>query len=64
MAILKALDYIQYTKVGENSPSIYRQPDNTTIAKKPKETYTTHRPNQGKGHRNGTARMESGLQLD
>ena len=63
MAILKTLEYIQYSKADKDSPSIYRQPDNTNTNKKPEETYT-YRTNQDQGHRNGTARMDSGIQLD
>jgi len=48
MAILKALEYIQYSKAGEKTVLvyIYRQPDNTAITTKPEETYTYHTKNQ------------------
>ena len=62
LAILKALEYLQYMKGGEkNSPSTHRQQDNTSIAKKSEETQSAHRPNQEKGDRNGTTGMESGI---
>ena len=46
MAILKALEYIQYTVSGEKSVLVHRQPDNTSVATKPEETYTPQRTNQ------------------
>ena len=47
MAILKALEYIQHLKEEENnSCSIYRQQNNSTIATKPQTTYTSNTPNQ------------------
>jgi len=46
-------------KAGAKNPSAHRQQDNNSIAKKPEETYTAHRPNQEKGDRNGTTGMES-----
>jgi ribonuclease HI len=36
MAIVKALEHIQYLKAGgKNNPSVHRQPDNTSTATKP-----------------------------
>jgi len=48
--------YTIYGIGGKISTSTYRQMDNTSIATKPEETYMPHR--------NGTARMEGGIQLD
>jgi ribonuclease HI len=61
LAILKALEYLQYMKVGEKIVLVHRQQDNTSIAKKSEETHTAHRSNQEKGDRNGTTGMESGI---
>ena len=47
MAILKALEYIQYMELGGKiSTNTYRQPDNISIATKSEETYMPHRTNQ------------------
>ena len=49
---------------GKISTRTYRETDNTSVATKLEETYTPHRTNQNHSHRNGTARMECGIQLD
>jgi len=63
MAILKALEHIQYSKTGEKTV-LYRQPDNTQNATKQDDTHAPYRTNQDQGLRIGTGRMENGIQLD
>ena len=62
LAILKALEYIQYMKVGEKTVLVHTDSKITLqLLKKSEETHTAHRSNQEKGDRNGTTGMESGI---
>ena len=62
LAILKALEYLQYMKVGEKTVLVHTDSKITLqLLKKSEETHTAHRSNQEKGDRNGTTGMESGI---